>query len=141
MERYRKRADDKMEALQKRCSISEEHKPRSRPLHFLACRLDDLLRYSWTIFWYLFKHFLSFFCLGDKRHTLEVLAFVGLSVWNTYDIYDLQHSNKDLVEGSEMDMTFGQIFTLVYLGVFMFIVFDSLRGKRYLVALETHRIV
>ena len=127
MKKRLKSADRAMDRLQKLCSISEGRMPRSRVLSFLACQLADLLRYSCKAFWYLLKHFLSFFCLGDNRHTPEVLAFIGLSAWNTYDIIDLKLSNKSLLKGSEMGWGFGQILQPCLLGMMMFVIFDCLK--------------
>lgn len=128
MEDCRTKADCAMDNLQEGLSsISKKHTPRSSVPSFLVCLLADLLRYLCKAFWFLFKHFLSFFCLGDKRRTPGVLAFIAISVWNTYDIIDLKVSNKSLLKGSEMGWAFGQYLQLCLLGMILFITLDSLK--------------
>lgn len=113
-------------AIQHLCIIPEGRMTKSRVLS-LARQFADLLRYSCNAFWRLLKHFLSFFCLGDNRHIPEVLAFIGLSAWNTYDIIDLKLSNKSLLKGSEMGWGFGQILQPCLLGMMMFVIFDCVK--------------
>jgi hypothetical protein len=131
MEDYLIGANRMVKELETRCSdISERLGPKLRMLSPVADLLAAFLGCSCATLWYLLKRFLSFYCLGDRRHILEVLAFIGMSCWNTFDIIDLKVSNHELLEGSENGWGFGQILSIGLLGIIVLTIFDSYTGKR-----------
>ena len=72
---------------------------------------------------------LSLWTYGEGFYPLEVLIYVVVSIWSTADIIDLKRKNADLLSGPETTWAFGQVLSIVLLGVIIFNTIDAIKGK------------
>ena len=82
----------------------------------------------WTVLafvWWCILQFFSVWSYGEGFYPMEVTVYLGLAVWNIYDIVDLKLSNRALVIGSETSWGFGQILPMVVLLLVFFNMMDA----------------
>ena len=78
---------------------------------------------------WLFLQVLDVFTYGNGFYPLQLLFYVGLSIWNTYDIGDLKSSNQSLVDGPETKWGFGQVLPIVLLLTILYNIVDAFAGE------------
>lgn len=82
----------------------------------------------WTIFVWIFTHFLAVMTYGDGFYPFLMVSYISFNVWNTYDIISLRVLNTDLLSVDENRMGFGQVLPLVLMATILFNILDVSKG-------------
>ena len=81
-----------------------------------------------VLLYFLLRETLALWSYGDGFYPLDMIAYIGFAIWNTFDILSLKVLNKQLIVGEQNKFGFGQVFPLVMMAASGFVAFDAVIG-------------
>lgn len=83
----------------------------------------------WSALVWLLLHFFDLVSYGNGFYPVMMLLYIGINVWNTYDILSLRVLNTDLLPPDENRIGFGQVLPLFLMTSILFNILDVFKDE------------